>query len=103
MSFLSEEIKLKYALNFLNILLLLWLHLYWLQWTSSSGSNAQGYSSVSTDKIVAADSKPAQGATIGVGSQPPSLEKSSSIGRKELPLVLSLNMIHSSLVLFSLL
>ncbi|XP_008466359.2 UBA domain-containing protein 3 [Cucumis melo] len=56
------------------------------EWTSSSGSNAQGYSSVSTDKIVAADSKPAQGATIGVGSQPPSLEKSSSTGRKELPL-----------------
>ncbi|XP_031737787.1 probable ADP-ribosylation factor GTPase-activating protein AGD14 isoform X2 [Cucumis sativus] len=69
------------------------------EWTSSSGSNAQGYSSVSTDKIVAADSKPAQGATIGVGSQPPSLEKSSSIGRKELPLDLftaNYPQVHSS-------
>ncbi|XP_038899297.1 uncharacterized protein LOC120086630 isoform X2 [Benincasa hispida] len=56
------------------------------EWTSSSESNAQGYSSVSTDKIVAPDSKPAQGTTNGVGSQPPSSEKSSSCGRKELPL-----------------
>ncbi|CAK9317436.1 unnamed protein product [Citrullus colocynthis] len=68
------------------------------EWTSSPESNAQGYSSVSADKIVATDSKPPKGTTNGVGSQPPSSEKS-SFGRKELPLDLftvNYSQVHTS-------